>query len=162
MSSKNNIVNLVGTAGILLALRTFIQNNKNNSTKSTKLNQIRWANWPLYLDEDDDDKTYPTLEKFQKENNIKVTYTESIDDNNTFFEKIQAQLKLNKDCGYDIITPTGWMLDRYIRLGYLKKLDSNKWTNKKNLLFKDDNRLDNAFTHQNLMSGFGWNVKKNP
>ncbi len=157
-NTKNNAVNLAGAAGLLFVLYKILQkqNNKPNS------NDIRWANWPLYLDYDENKKTYPTLEKFQSKNNIKVKYFEDYNDNEEFFGKVQDGLKLGEDIGYDIITPTGWMLDRYIRLGYLKKLDSNKWTNKKNLLFKDDPRLDYACPWQYYMSGFGWNVKTNP
>ena len=42
---------------------------------------MRWANWPVYLDDDEDTKKYPTLEKFQSETGIKVKYAEDIDDN---------------------------------------------------------------------------------
>ena len=29
-------------------------------------NTVRWGNWPLYLDYDEDSKTYPTLVKFSE------------------------------------------------------------------------------------------------
>jgi hypothetical protein len=51
------------------------------SDKSATDKVVRWANWPLYLDYDEDTKKYPTLEAFQKETGIKATYAEDIDDN---------------------------------------------------------------------------------
>ena len=52
-----------------------------------------WANWTLYLDYDDKTKKYPTLEAFQKQTGIKATYSEDIDDNDTYYGKIQGQLR---------------------------------------------------------------------
>jgi len=40
---------------------------------------VRWANWPLYLDFDEDTKIYPTLAAFEKKSGIKATYEEAID-----------------------------------------------------------------------------------
>ena len=40
---------------------------------------VRWANWPLYLDFDEDTKIYPTLAAFEKQSGLKVTYEEAID-----------------------------------------------------------------------------------
>jgi len=137
--------------------------DKNNSNNSNNSSIIRWSNWPLYIDYDEKTKKYTTLENFQSKNNIQVNYLEDYNDNDEFFEKVQAQLKLGKDIGYDVITPTGRMLDIYIRLGYLKKLDSTK-LNKSKLLFKNESskRLDYARPWQGIISGFGWNVKTNP
>jgi len=152
------------TAVIAAILFALSKKNQNNSTNTSLTNSsiIRWGNWPLYLDYNEKTKKYPTLEKFKDKNNIEVKYFEDYNDNDEFFGKVQSRLKLNKDIGYDIITPTGWMLDKLFRLGYLKKLDSNKWTNKSNLLFKNDPRLEYACPWQGIIAGFGWNVKTNP
>lgn len=94
---------------------------------------VRWANWPAYLDYDEDTKTYPTLEKFQAETGIKATYAEDIDDNDSYYGKIQGQLKNGQDIGKDVITLTDWMAGRLIRQGYVQKLDKANIPNAANL-----------------------------
>jgi spermidine/putrescine transport system substrate-binding protein len=95
---------------------------------------VNWANWTLYLDCDDKTKKYPTLEAFQKKTGIKATYAEDIDDNDTYYGKIQAQLKKGQDIGKDIIVLTDWMAGRLVRQGYVQKLDDAAIPNKKNIL----------------------------
>jgi spermidine/putrescine transport system substrate-binding protein len=130
-------------------------------------NAIRWGNWPLYLDVDDSGKNYPTLQAFTKESGIDVKYFEDYNDNDEFFGKVQAQLKLNKDIGYDIVCPTDWMAGRWIRLGYAQKFDAANIPNKSNIVDTlakpsyDANR-DYSLTWQGIMGGFGWNTQKNP
>jgi spermidine/putrescine transport system substrate-binding protein len=130
-------------------------------------NAIRWGNWPLYLDVDDSGKNYPTLQAFTKESGIDVKYFEDYNDNDEFFGKVQAQLKLNKDIGYDIVCPTDWMAGRWIRLGYAQKLDAANIPNRVNIVDTlakpsyDANR-DYTLTWQGIMGGFGWNTEKNP
>ena len=84
---------------------------------------VNWANWALYLDYDDKTKVYPTLDKFQQTTKIKATYAEDIEDNDSYFAKIQAQLKTGQDFGKDIVVFTDWMMARCIRLGYAQKFD---------------------------------------
>jgi spermidine/putrescine transport system substrate-binding protein len=130
-------------------------------------NAIRWGNWPLYLDVDDSGKNYPTLQAFTKESGIDVKYFEDYNDNDEFFGKVQAQLKLKKDIGYDIVCPTDWMAGRWIRLGYAQKFDAANIPNKSNIVDTlakpsyDANR-DYSLTWQGIMGGFGWNTQKNP
>jgi spermidine/putrescine transport system substrate-binding protein len=130
-------------------------------------NAIRWGNWPLYLDVDDSGKNYPTLQAFTKESGIDVKYFEDYNDNDEFFGKVQAQLKLNKDIGYDIVCPTDWMAGRWIRLGYAQKFDAANIPNRVNIVETlatpsyDANR-DYTLTWQGIMGGFGWNTEKNP
>jgi spermidine/putrescine-binding protein len=89
---------------------------------------LRFANWPLYIDKDG--KKYPTLEKFTKDTGIKVTYQEAIQDNSTWFGKIQPQLAAGQDIGYDLMVMTnGIQLGRAMALGYLVPLDHSKLPN---------------------------------
>ena len=94
---------------------------------------VRWANWPLYLDFNEDTKEYPTLKAFESATGITATYTEDIDDNNTFYGKVQGQLGIGSDIGYDVVTPTDWMAARWIELGYAQKLDAANIPNKSNI-----------------------------
>ncbi|CAN2210151.1 PotD Spermidine/putrescine-binding periplasmic protein [Candidatus Nanopelagicaceae bacterium] len=130
-------------------------------------NTVRWGNWPLYLDVDDSGKNYPTLQAFTKETGIDVKYFEDYNDNDEFFGKVQAQLKLGKDIGYDLVCPTDWMASRWIRLGYTQKFDAANVPNKSNILDtlaspSFDPKRESSLTWQGIMGGFGWNTAKNP
>ena len=130
-------------------------------------NSVRWGNWPLYLDVDDSGKKYPTLQAFTKETGIDVKYFEDYNDNDEFFGKVQAQLKLGKDIGYDLVCPTDWMASRWIRLGYTQKFDAANIPNASNILDtlaspSFDPKRESSLTWQGIMGGFGWNTAKNP
>lgn len=149
----------LGAAGLLAAC--------GGSDSADSANTVRWGNWPLYLDYDEDTKKYPTLEKFTEQTGIAANYFEDYNDNDEFFGKVQAQLKLGEDIGYDVVTPTDWMAARWIRLGYTQKFDAANIPNKSNILDSlatpsfDPNRQQ-SLTWQGIMAGFGWNVDKNP
>ncbi|MBU6263956.1 MAG: spermidine/putrescine ABC transporter substrate-binding protein [Actinomycetales bacterium] len=128
---------------------------------------VRWGNWTLYLDYDSKKKVYPTLEEFTKQTKISVKYLEDYNDNDEFYGKVQGQLKLKKDIGYDLICPTDWMAARYIRLGYAQKLDKANIPNAKNILpalahVPYDTNRDYSLTWQGIMGGFTWNKEKLP
>jgi spermidine/putrescine transport system substrate-binding protein len=149
----------LGAAGLLAAC--------GGSDAADSANSVRWGNWPLYLDYDEETKKYPTLEKFTEQTGIAAEYFEDYNDNDEFYGKVQAQLKLGEDIGYDVVTPTDWMAARWIRLGYTQKFDAANVPNKKNILASlaspsfDPNR-EQTLTWQGIMGGFGWNVEKNP
>ena len=130
-------------------------------------NAVRWGNWPLYLDFDEESKTYPTLVKFSEQTGIDAKYFEDYNDNDEFFGKVQAQLKLGEDIGYDVVTPTDWMAARWIRLGYAQKFDLANIPNRVNILDSlaspsFDPKRESTLTWQGIMGGFGWNTKTNP
>lgn len=149
----------LGAAGLLAAC--------GGSDSADSANSVRWGNWPLYLDYDENTKKYPTLEKFTEQTGIAANYFEDYNDNDEFFGKVQAQLKLGEDIGYDVVTPTDWMAARWIRLGYTQKFDAANVPNKSNILDSlaspsfDPNR-EQSLTWQGIMAGFGWNTEKNP
>jgi len=149
----------IGAAGLLAAC--------GGSDSADSANSVRWGNWPLYLDYDEDTKKYPTLDKFSEQTGITAEYFEDYNDNDEFYGKVQAQLKLGEDIGYDVVTPTDWMAARWIRLGYTQKFDAANIPNKSNILDSlaspsfDPNR-EQSMTWQGIMSGFGWNTEKNP
>ena len=153
----------VGAAGLLAACGSGGSDSAGGGDAGT----VRWGNWPLYLDYDEDTKKYPTLEAFSAESGIAAKYFEDYNDNDEFYGKVQAQLKLNEDIGYDLVTPTDWMAARWIRLGYAQKFDSANIPNKTNILDSlsspsfDPNR-ESTLTWQGIMGGFGWNTKTNP
>jgi spermidine/putrescine transport system substrate-binding protein len=133
--------------------------------KSATDKVVRWANWPAYLDYDDKTKKYPTLEKFQQETGIKATYAEDIDDNDSYYGKVQGQLKNGDDIGKDVIVLTDWMAGRVIRQGYVQELDLAKIPNSKNLNPKlQDVDFDpgrkHSLTWQSGYAGIGYRKDK--
>jgi spermidine/putrescine transport system substrate-binding protein len=98
---------------------------------------------------------------------LTAKYFEDYNDNDEFFGKVQAQLKLGQDIGYDVVTPTDWMAARWIRLGYSQKFDVANVPNKVNILDSlaapsYDPQREATLTWQGIMAGFGWNTQKNP
>ena len=120
-----------------------------------------WHNWSLYMDEDDNGK-YPTLEKFQAQTRIKVEYKIEIDDNDTYFAKVQKQLAQGQDIGADVACPTEWMAAKWIQAGYVQKYDAANIPNKKNLApaylgaAHDPNR-DYSMPYQGILAGITYN-----
>ncbi len=128
---------------------------------------VNWANWTLYLDYDDKTKKYPTLEEFKKKTGLKATYAEDIDDNDTYYGKIQAQLKNGQDIGKDVIVMTDWMASRLIRQGYVQKFDKAEMPKTENLVTKLQNVDFDPGRQYSVpwQSGFGiiaWNRQKVP
>lgn len=128
---------------------------------------VRWANWPLYLDYDEDAKTYPTLDAFAAASGIAPTYKEEIDDNATFWGKVNGQLKTGQDIGFDVVTPTDWMASRFIQYGYAQPLDAAKIPNKVNILdnlanVSFDKGRNYSLTWQSGFGGLVWNKEKLP
>jgi spermidine/putrescine transport system substrate-binding protein len=122
-----------------------------------------WANWPAYIDIDEETGGYPTIEKFTSETGIEVSYSEDINDNEEFFGRIQPDLSAGNPTGYDLIVLTDWMIERMIRLGYVEPLDASKIPNfaaNAADLYKDpwydpDNRYSMAW--QSGITGIGYN-----
>jgi spermidine/putrescine transport system substrate-binding protein len=88
---------------------------------------IEWANWPGYIDIDEEGAPnptpYPTINAFIAETGIQVNLSEAINDNEEFFGQIQPDLANGDPTGWDLITPSDWMVDRLIGLDYLEELD---------------------------------------
>jgi len=85
---------------------------------------LRFANWIGYIDINEDDGSYPTLQKFQDETGITVTYLEDIDGNEEFFtSSLSGPLTAGLATEWDLIVVTDWMVDRLARLAWLEELD---------------------------------------
>ena len=92
-------------------------------------------NWILYIDttEDSPDGT-STIDEFEAETGISVTYTEGVNSNEEWFGKYQAQLAAGQPTGFDIVVLTDYMAARMIRLGYAEKIDKANVPNMANLV----------------------------
>jgi spermidine/putrescine transport system substrate-binding protein len=91
---------------------------------------LNFANWPLYIDKAKDAQGnvyYPSLEKFNEETGIDVTYKEAIQDNPVFFGKIQPQLQAGQPTGWDLIVMSnGWEFWVMMQRGWVYPLDTSK------------------------------------
>jgi spermidine/putrescine transport system substrate-binding protein len=85
--------------------------------------KLVWGNWPAYMQFKRSTGSFPMIDKFVQDTGIQTTYLEDINDNSEFFNIIQPDLALGNYTGYDLITPSDWMVARLIRLGYLQPLD---------------------------------------
>src|SRR6185437_4506244 len=96
-----------------------------------KTGQLNFANWPLYLDVDHKNQNdHPSLDLFTKKTGIKVKYDEIIQENDSYFGKIQPVLASGQGTGYDLMVITnGIYLDKLTQLDYLVPLNQNAMSN---------------------------------
>ncbi len=111
-------------------------------------------NWSDYIAED-------TIEKFEKETGIKVTY--DVFDSN---EVLEAKL-LAGSSGYDLVVPSASFMARQIQAGVFQKLDKSKLPNLKNLdpaimerVAEFDPGNEHAIVYMWGTTGIGYNEEK--
>jgi spermidine/putrescine transport system substrate-binding protein len=125
---------------------------------------LHFSNWTLYMDVNKKTKAFPSLDAFEKKTGVHVDYTEDINDNASFFAKIQGPLSRGQSTGRDIVVLTD--NDRYLglmlRKGWAEKLDKSAIPNMKNLVDVqkhpnfDENR-DYTLPWQSGMTGIAYN-----
>src|SRR3954462_14459448 len=153
-----------GGGGIKGAAQTGASTTAVKRQLATTLN---FSNWPLYIDVDEKTKKDPTLDAFAKKFGVNVKYTEDINDNPSFFGKIQGPLSRGQGIGRDIIvmTDSSGFPGRRIKLGWIEKLDKQSIPNIKNLLDVqqhpgwDPNR-EYSLPWQSGMTGIGYDPNK--
>ena len=126
---------------------------------------ITISNWPLYIDIDEKTKKHPSLEAFTKKTGIKVKYLEDVNDNNSFYGKVAPLLRRGQSTDRDIVVLTDWMAARFVRAGWLEKLDRAKIPNAKNLqpLLAHpswDPKREYSLPWLTFMAGIGYDPKK--
>jgi spermidine/putrescine transport system substrate-binding protein len=95
-----------------------------------KTDVVNWAQWPLYIDVGSSKSDHPSIDQFTQQTGIKVNYFEVIQDDDTFFAKVQPSLSAGQYSGYDIATITnGIYFDKLRELGLLVPLDHSYLTN---------------------------------
>jgi spermidine/putrescine transport system substrate-binding protein len=159
-----------GAAGLtVLSLPTLLAacGGGNGGGASGELkDELNFANWPLYIDIDEKTKRRPTLDKFTEETGIKVNYFEEINDNATYFAKIQGPLSQGRGIDRDIIvlTDTERPLNLILENGWAEKLDKSYIPNIENLIpaqqsppFDPDREY--TLPYQSGMTGIAWNPK---
>ncbi len=125
-----------------------------------------FSNWPLYIDYDKKARRYPSLDLFTKKYGVKVKYIQDIDQNESFFGKIQAQLRRGQSIGRDLIvmTDNSRFPALLVKEKWVEKIDKSVIPNIKNLLPALANppwdpHRDHSLPWQSGMTGIGFNAK---
>jgi spermidine/putrescine transport system substrate-binding protein len=152
------LLSACGTSGTKVEADDCKSTDKSDSEK-----QVFFSNWPEYIDVKGN--KMPSLEKFQKESGIKVTYNADVNDNNDFYAKVKNQLGACEPVNRDIFVLTDWMAARMVDSGWLQKLDKANMPNfEKNLVDNlrspdwDENR-DYSAPWQSGFTGIAYNAK---
>jgi spermidine/putrescine transport system substrate-binding protein len=96
----------------------------------TQKGVLDFENWPLYIDVGSKDSDHPTIDAFEKRTGIKVTYTEGIQQVDSYYAKIAPVINSGQGIGKDIIVMTnGVYLDKLINGDMLIPLDQARMTN---------------------------------
>jgi spermidine/putrescine transport system substrate-binding protein len=152
--------------GILAACGGSSKSAATTTTSRTLPKSLTFSNWPLYIDVDQKTQTRPSLVQFEKHYGIHVKYLEDINDNDSFFGKIEGPLSQGQSIGRDLVvlTDSSGLPGRMIELGWLEKLDKSAIPNIKNLQpiqrhpSWDPNR-DYSLPWQSGMTGIGYDPK---
>lgn len=132
---------------------------------SDTVKSMVWANWALYLDEDDAGN-HPTLDAFIERTGIDVKYDVAVDDNNTYFAKVRDQLELGQPIGADTVCLTDWMATIWIESGFTQKFDKAAMPNATANLVPSlqspdfDPSRDYTMPWQSGFAGLAWNKEK--
>ncbi len=133
---------------------------------------LQFANWPAYIDlagKAGQTGQYtkgssPTIEKFKAKYHVDVNYVEAIEDNKTFYAKIQPQLAAGTSTGWDLIVITDWLAAKVISKGWAEKIIhddvpncvANLQDSLKNQVWDPNN--DYHYPWQSGMTGIGFNT----
>jgi spermidine/putrescine transport system substrate-binding protein len=124
----------ISIPGILAACGSSGTKASGTTVEQKLAKTLHFSNWPYYIDTKG--QTRPSLIEFQKKYGVHVDYREDINDNASFFGKIQGQLRRGQSIGRDIIVMTD--NSRYpsllVRKGWVEKLDKSAIPNFKNLV----------------------------
>jgi spermidine/putrescine transport system substrate-binding protein len=81
--------------------------------------ELTISNWPGYIEPGKEG----TIAQYEEDSGVKVMYIEDVNDNNSFFGKLQPQLEQGESGGRSIFVVTDWMAEQMHNLGYLQELD---------------------------------------
>jgi spermidine/putrescine transport system substrate-binding protein len=152
--------------GLLAACGGSSKKAASSATSHQLAKTLRFSNWTLYIDTNNKKHSHPSLQQFQQKYGTQIQYTEDINDNASYFGKIQGPLSRGQSIDRDIVVLTD--NDRYLALmikkGWAEKLDKSAIPNMKNLLDVqrhpgfDPNR-DYSLPWQSGMTGIAYNDK---
>src|ERR1044072_405653 len=77
------------------------------------------SNWPGYMDTSKPN----TVSEFEDKTGVSVEYIEDVNENESFFGKMQPLLEDGQSGGRSIFVVTDWMAKQMYDLGYLQEID---------------------------------------
>ncbi len=95
-------------------------------------NRLFVENWPAYIDPTTDD-WQGSVDRFRKVTGIDLRYSETVNENQEYFARIQPRLGTGRTIEADIIVVTYWLAARLIRLGWVDPLPIEQVPNAANL-----------------------------
>jgi spermidine/putrescine transport system substrate-binding protein len=142
--TRNELLRRAALGGVALSMPGFLAacggddgGEAGGTTTGPKelASRLRFSNWTLYIDRDDKTKKSPTLEQFKQKTGVTVNYYEDINDNATYFGKIQRPLDQGQSIDRDIIvlTDNSRFPGLLIEKGWAEKLDKSAIPNISNL-----------------------------
>ncbi|HET9324598.1 MAG TPA: spermidine/putrescine ABC transporter substrate-binding protein [Gaiellaceae bacterium] len=128
----------ISIPGLLSACGSDDNEQAGGTTETTSkelASTLRFSNWTLYIDRDEKTKKSPTLEGFTQKTGVNVNYFEDINDNASYFGKIQRPLSQGQSIDRDIIvlTDNSRFPGLLIQKGWAEKLDKSAIPNIANL-----------------------------
>ncbi|HET7856142.1 MAG TPA: hypothetical protein VFL41_06765, partial [Gaiellaceae bacterium] len=98
----------ISIPGLLSACGSDDNEQAGGTTETEKqlASTLRFSNWTLYIDRNEKTKKSPTLEGFREKTGTTVQYYEDINDNASYFGKIQRPLSQGQSIDRDIIVLT--------------------------------------------------------
>ena len=153
--------------GLLAACGGSSKSSSGSGNSNHKLAKVlHFSNWTLYMDTNNRTHSHPSLVAFQKKYGVHVDYVEDVNDNASFFGKIQGQLRRGQPIGRDIIvmTDNSRFPSFLVKKGWVEKLDKSAIPNIKNLVEVqrhpswDPNR-DYSLPWQSGFTGIAFNDK---
>ena len=126
-----------------------------------KHGQVNFANWPLYIDPD-----HETLTMFTAATGVTVNYAEVIQDDSSWFAKIDPIIRTGESIGYDVMVVTDeFEFFDLVALGELIPLDQSMLPNFRT--YASQKFQHRSFDPGNLYSipwasgstGIAWNPK---
>ncbi|WP_289033159.1 spermidine/putrescine ABC transporter substrate-binding protein, partial [uncultured Arsenicicoccus sp.] len=127
--------------------------------------RVAFASWTQYLDQDERTKRFPTLDAFVRATGIQASYSEEIDDNDLYVNKIAPQLRAGQDIGRDLVVLSDWMVNRVIDQELVQPLELIRMPHAGNVLPElmdapfDPGRL-HSLPWQSGLTGIGYDASR--
>lgn len=166
LQGAGGLVFLGGSAAVLPAFGTDGAAQTPASCPSEDLsateNELIISNWQAYIDPINQPDS--TVNDFQEQTGIEVSYTDDVTDNIEFFAKVRNQLGSCESIERDMMVLTDWMAARMLELGWVQRLDQANLGNVQDNLITglrgvpwDENR-DYSVPWQSGLTGIAYNA----
>lgn len=166
LQGAGGLVFLGGSAAVLPAFGTDGAAQTPASCPSEDLsateNELIISNWQAYIDPINQPDS--TVNDFQEQTGIEVSYTDDVTDNVEFFAKVRNQLGSCESIERDMMVLTDWMAARMLELGWVQRLDQANLGNVQDNLITGlrgvpwDKNRDYSVPWQSGLTGIAYNA----